>query len=303
MTSQQIAGVFAAAVTPLKKNFSTDIEAVPALLDFLARRGCHGALLLGTTGEGPSIAVGERQAIWKAALEIRTDYPDFKLLAGTGTPSLDETIGLTNTAFNLGFDGVVVLPPYYFREASEDGLFTWFSEVLEHGVPEGGLLLGYHFPQISGVPLTVELIKRLKDAYPDEFGGLKDSSGSFGHAKMLQEEFRGELTVMVGNDRIFGKALGAGASGCITALANLFSPDLRRVWEAHQKGARDPKSEGLLTAARDVIERFPPTPPLIKVLLAGLHEIPRWVVRPPLTDLSPEDEKQALRDMMQISIR
>jgi 4-hydroxy-tetrahydrodipicolinate synthase len=93
---------------------------VPRLLDFLARRGCHGALLLGTTGEGPSFAPEERIAIFRAALEVQQTQPAFRLLAGTGTPSLEETIILTRAAFDLGMDGVVVLPPYYFRKITDN---------------------------------------------------------------------------------------------------------------------------------------------------------------------------------------
>ena len=100
-----LAGVFAAAVTPMKTDFSPDLDAIPPLLDFLANRGCNGVLLLGTTGEGPSFSPEERAEICRSALQIRQDHPCCKLLAGTGTPSLTETISLTRTAFDLGFDG------------------------------------------------------------------------------------------------------------------------------------------------------------------------------------------------------
>jgi len=119
----KIKGVYAASITPLKKDFSPDLGSLPGYLDFLARRGCHGALLLGTTGEGPSFSTKQRTEIFKAALEVRQEWPEFRLLAGTGTPSLDETEGLTKAVFDLGFDGAVTLPPYYFRASEEDGLF------------------------------------------------------------------------------------------------------------------------------------------------------------------------------------
>src|SRR3990172_5540535 len=113
---QHLSGVYAAALTPLQEDFSPDLEGIPILLDFLAQRGGHGALLLGTTGEGPSCAFSERLAIFHAALDIRKKFPNFRLLAGTGTPSLEETKNLTRAAFEAGMDGVVVLPPYYFRK-------------------------------------------------------------------------------------------------------------------------------------------------------------------------------------------
>ena len=107
MTQHPLSGVYAAAVTPLKPDLSPDLEAVAPFLSFLASRGCHGALIFGTTGEGPSFSPAEREAIWRAALQVREQAPNFRLLAGTGTPSLTETIDLTRLAFELGYDGVV----------------------------------------------------------------------------------------------------------------------------------------------------------------------------------------------------
>ncbi len=103
--------------------------AIPVLLDFLAKRGCHGVLMLGTTGEGPSFSPQERHDILSAALKIRQDHPSLKVLVGTGTPSLSETILITKSAFDLGVDGVVVLPPYYYRRATDEGLFNYFGEL------------------------------------------------------------------------------------------------------------------------------------------------------------------------------
>jgi len=110
--------------------------------------------LMGTTGEGPSFSADERLALLRAGLAVRQEHPDFRLLLGTGTPSLEETVQLTRAAFDLGVDGVVVLPPYYFRKVSDDGLFAWFSQVIQRAVPTNAALLGYHIPSLSGVPLS-----------------------------------------------------------------------------------------------------------------------------------------------------
>ncbi len=303
MEPHPMAGVYAAAVTPVKHDYSPDYEAIPTLLDFLARRGCHGALILGTTGEGPSFTTAEREQIWKAALEVREDHREFRLFAGTGTPSLDETIGLTKTAFDLGYDGVVVLPPYYFRNASEEGIYAWFCEVIARGVPSNGLVMGYHFPQVSGVGLSLELVKRLKDAFPNEFKGIKDSSGDIRYTQGLVSTLGEDFLTLVGNDRLFSRALELGAQGCITALANLQSPDLRTVWDSHLAGNIDERAQAHVTVGREIIEEFTSAAPAIKTLLNGLHDIPMWAVRPPLMPLDDEDEKRALREMMRASIR
>lgn len=292
-----ISGVYAAAVTPLQPDFSPDTAAIPVLLDFLAQRGCHGALLFGTTGEGPSFAPSERLALLRAALQVRQAHPSFCLLAGTGTPSLEGTIILTRAAFDLGFDGVVVVPPYYYRMVSDDGLFAWYSQVIRQSVPDRRALLGYHIPDISGVPLSIDLLARLKDAFPNRFAGLKDSSGDPDLARNLGDRFGKELIVLNGNDRLFSLALEAEASGCITALANLCSPDLRLVWEAHQRGESDLQAQSRLDQARALWEKYPPAPPLIKALLARQHDFPLWPVRPPLLPVPTDLAEKAATEL------
>lgn len=242
-------------------------------------------------------------AVLKAAAEVRQEHPKFRLLAGTGTPSLTETIQLTRTAFELGFDGVVVLPPYYFHQATIDGLFLWFKQVIQGGVPEKGAILGYHFPQLSGVPLPVDLLKRLKDEFPHQFMGIKDSSGDLSHLQDLHQDLGADFSILVGNDRIFSRALRSGAHGCITALANLRSEDLRSVWDGHLEGIEKPENQRTLTTAREVLERFPPAPAFVKAMLHTVNDIPRWGLRPPLMPLSSEDESRATREIMRAVIR
>ena len=290
-------GIFAAAVTPLKADLSPDLEALPALLDFLAGRGCHGVLLLGTTGEGPSFAINERLAILRAAAEYKRSRSALRLLLGTGTPSLEETIQLNRAAFDQGLDGVVTLPPYYFRKVSDEGLFAWFSQVLEKSVPQGGALLGYHFPSVSGVPLSLDLLARLLDAHPTRFAGIKDSSGDPDFARQLGERFGRDLVVFNGNDKNCSLALNNQAAGAMTAMANLFSPGLRQVWEAHQQGQPDQPAQDLLNARRAIVEQYPPFPPLMKALLHARHGFPLWPVRPALLATPVPQVKQALEEL------
>jgi 4-hydroxy-tetrahydrodipicolinate synthase len=285
-------GVLAAAVTPLQSDFSPAPDFLIRYLSFLEDRGCHGALLLGTTGEGPSLSPNQRQTILQRAIDIRNVHPDFVLLAGTGTPSLDETIELTRLAFDLEYDGVVVLPPYYFRNASDDGMFRWFSEVIRRGVPRDGALLGYHIPPVSGVKLSLELLVRLKETFPDRFVGLKDSSGDLEFANKLGQRFGGDLKVFNGNDRLFTTALQSRAAGCITAAANLISPNLRIIWDTFQSGILDNENQKYVDRIREILDRYSPIPPLIKALLASNHGFPRWAVSPPLNEFPHELEDE-----------
>ena len=293
MPTQQLSGVYAAAVTPLDDDLNPDLDGLLALLAFLAGRGCHGALLLGTTGEGPSFSMAERKQILATGRRIREVHPGFRLLAGAGMPALGDTIDLVRFAFENEYDAVVVLPPYYYRTAGEQGLLTWFGEVISKSVPEGRGLLGYHIPGVSGVGLSLDLLRQLKDAHPDRFLGLKDSSADRDHAMALGDGFGTELLVLNGTDRLLSEALAAGASGCITAMANLVSPDLRSVWDAHNAGRTDPAAQTRLDRARSVSERFPPAAALIKDLLAEFHGFPRWGVKPPLEPLTPDRAARA----------
>ena len=301
-TPLHLSGVIVAAVTPLKPDYSIDTQAFPGLLTFLAQRGCHGALLFGTTGEGPSFSYEERIPALKAAVAVRQEHKNFFMLAGTGTPSLDETVSLTHAAFDLGYEGVVVLPPYYFRKVSDEGLFAWFSQVLQRAVPSGGALYGYHIPPNTGIPFSLDLLSRLKEAFPDRFAGLKDSSGDPEYARQLGKRFGRELQVFTGNDRLVSHALEQSAAGCITAGANLFSPEVRQVWEAFQAGRVETQAQAQerLNALRLATERHLPFPPLMKALLHQHFHFPAWTVRPPLLPLSPEETDQAASEIFTI---
>lgn len=289
MTNKQLPrGVFAAALTPLKPDGTLDLDNVLPYLDFLANRGCHGALLFGTTGEGPSFSPRERMALGKVALEIKRTHPDFMLLMGTGTPSLDETIELTRSAFELGMQGVVVLPPYFNRKVSDDGLFAWFSAVLNKAVPEDGFMLGYHIPQMTGVPFSIALLQRLKSAFPDRFAGIKNSwlEPEFAHA--VGDAFGPDFVVMAGFDNLFELTLSKQGSGCITASATLVSPLLRKLWDAAQAGQETAAIQAELNRIRAIMDGCPPAPALVKGLLARWHKFPLWNVSLPMMPIAAE---------------
>lgn len=293
----RLSGVYAAAVTPLNQDLSPDLEGIPPLLDFLASRGCHGALILGTTGEGPSFAPDERIGIYRAAIQARAMHPSFHLLAGTGTPSLTETIALTRAAYDLGYDGAVVLPPYYFRKVSEEGLLAYFSELIRRAVPADGALLYYHFPTLSGISISLEFLSRLRDAFPRQFIGIKDSSGDAEYAHALGQQFGHEFLNFVGNERLFQWGLEHHASGCITAPANLISPILAGLWEAHGQGGELASVQALLTAQRAVLEKSSPFPPIVKALLARQYGLPYWNVRPPLLPVPEKTAENVMKEL------
>ncbi|MEW6086477.1 MAG: dihydrodipicolinate synthase family protein [Chloroflexota bacterium] len=305
MTSQRsqhpLAGVYAAAVTPLQQTddhaSDLDLESVPVLMRFLASRGCHGAVLFGTTGEGPSFSPSERERLMRAALASRGSLNGFRLIAGTGTPSLSETIELTKLAFDLGYDAALIVPPYYFRKATDDGLFNWFSEVIRKAVPADKYVIGYHFPTVAGIGFSVDLLARLKDAFPVQFAGIKDSSHDAELARTLGKKFGNDLVALTGTDSYMKLAMENKAAGCITAPANLISPDLREVWDLMNEGKDSTSAQQRVTEKRHVLEKYPPFPPTLKALLHRMYDLPRWAVKPPLESLSAELEEKALQEL------
>ncbi|HUG33579.1 MAG TPA: dihydrodipicolinate synthase family protein, partial [Anaerolineales bacterium] len=221
----------------------------------------------------------------------------FRSIAGTGTPSLSETIELTKLAFDLGYDAALVVPPYYFRKASDDGLFDWFSAVIRKAVPPDKYLIGYHIPPLIGVGFSIELLARLKDAFPVQFAGIKDSSHDPDFARTLGERFGADLVTLTGTDSYMKLAMENHASGCITAPANIISPDLREVWDLMIDGRDSTDAQERVTEKRHLLEKYPPFPPTLKALLHRMYDLPRWAVKPPLVAISEEDEEKALEEI------
>ena len=291
-----LAGIYAAVVTPIKADSNLDLESVPVYLRILAARGCHGALLFGTTGEGPSFSPKERETLLRSVRVYRQQIPGFKLLAGTGTPSLSETIDLTKLAFDIGYDGVVVLPPYYFRKATDEGLFQWFSQVIRKAVPENKYLLGYHIPSTAGVGFSLDLIARLKDTFPNQFAGIKDSSHDESLAVDLGKRFGKDLLVLNGTDSYLHHALKNHAQGAITAAANLISEDLREVWDLFQQGKDPSEAQARVTKQRHILEKYMPFPVVLKAIMPRLLELPRWSVKPPLEEMNEDKLEEVLKE-------
>ncbi len=194
----------------------------------------------------------------------------------------------------------MVLPPYYFRKVSDDGIFDWFDNLLRKAVPSGGFLLGYHIPPVTGVGFSLELLARLKDAHPASFAGIKNSSGDADFARQLGQRFGKELFVLTGNDRLLSLALQNHAAGCITAMANLFSPTLRQVWDAFQDGLDATDTQELLSSARTILDNHPPMPPLLKALLHHRYHLPLWPVKSPLLPLPEERVPAILTSLRQV---
>jgi dihydrodipicolinate synthase/N-acetylneuraminate lyase len=156
--------------------------------------------------------------------------------------------------------------------------------------------LGYHFPGIVGIGFTRNLLTRLKDAFPIQFAGIKDSSHDPGFANVLGQTFGSDLAVFNGTDSYFSMALQNNAAGCITAPANLISQELRAIYDTFLKKEDLSETQACVTQQRHVLEKHLPFPPALKALLSILYDFPRWAVRPPLTELPDQLAEQVAKE-------
>jgi 4-hydroxy-tetrahydrodipicolinate synthase len=282
-------GVFAAALTPMTDDLAPDTASLIAHCRWLLANGCDGVAPLGTTGEANSFSVAERRAILDALAQ--SGIPADRLIVGTGSSALTEAVELTRHAVSIGAAGALLLPPFYFKTPSEDGLFAFFSEVIERvGDPQLRIYL-YHFPQTSAVPIGLTLIERLLARYPQIVAGAKDSAGELGN--MIAMARIPQFRVFSGTERLLLPVLEAGGVGCITAGANIIASVTGELFAEWRRSGASPATKRLqdeVTRQRLLLDGYPMIPAM-KSLLARRFDAPSWRnVRPPFVRLPAAHE-------------
>jgi 4-hydroxy-tetrahydrodipicolinate synthase len=295
--SARLRGVLAPVITPFRSDLSPDPGRFARHCRWLLEHGCDGLAVFGTNSEANSLAAEERTSLLEALLAA--GVPAERLMPGTGCCSLPETVRLTAHAVSHGCAGVLTLPPFYYKDVSEDGLFRYFAELVERVGDRRLRVYLYNIPQVSQVPIGRGLMARLKHAYPDAIAGLKDSAGDFAHTRAVIDELgpRG-FDVFSGSERFLLATLRAGGAGCITAGANV-NPHgiaaLRRAWDA-------PEAERLqasLDAVRGALQGQGAMIPALKAVVAHFAEDEAWAaVRPPLVALTEEQRASLMRALL-----
>ena len=288
----KLGGVLAPVLTPFARDLAPDAGRLLRHCRWLLGQGCAGLAVFGTTSEANSLSVEEKEALLDAL--IGGGIAPARLLPGTGCCALPDTVRLTRRAVERGCAGVLMLPPFYYKAVSEEGLFRSFAEVIERVGDARLRVYLYHIPPVSQVPIGPPLIERLLRAYPEAVAGIKDSSGDWQNTRVLLESFSGRgFDVFVGSERFLLDNLRGGGVGCITATANVNPAAISRLFREW----RGPQAEALqagLNALRGAVERLP--------VIAALKEIvahhagdPAWrTVRPPLAGLSPTQAQELL---------
>jgi 4-hydroxy-tetrahydrodipicolinate synthase len=281
-----ITGVYCAAATPVDPDLAVDLGLFTDHCRHLLENGCDGVALLGTTGEANSFGISERRAILEGV--VAGGIAPERLMPGTGCCAIPDTVELTRHALSLGITRVVMLPPFYYKGPSEEGLFAAYSEVIERVADARLRIVLYHIPQMSGVPITLGLMRRLVERYPSTVVGVKDSAGDLANMKAIVDALPG-FSVLAGADPLMLPLLQHGGAGCITATSNLIADSLATVF----RHFRDPAQAGAVEAAqarinqwRTLSNAYGAQIATIKAMIAARSGAPGWLgVRPPLTPL------------------
>ena len=284
-----IEGLWCATLTPVAAGGSIDNARFTAHVQWLFAQGVKGVAPFGTTGEGQSFSVDERRAALDALL---AGIPAQRVLPGTGCASLTDTIALTKHATSAGCVASLVLPPFFWKDPSDEGLFTWYARLIE-GVADPRLrIFLYHLPQVSSVPLSVDLVARLASAFPGIVAGIKDSEGNWDNTSALLARVP-QLTVVIGHEPHLPRLVAAGGAGTICGVANAYP---------HLVNALLSPSATQETQARIAkfveITFMQPFLPAFKCMMADRTGDTAWRnVRPPLVPLTDEQHK-TLRDTL-----
>jgi 4-hydroxy-tetrahydrodipicolinate synthase len=284
MTPQKPGGVWAPAITPFRPDLSPDPERFARHARWLLANGCSGLAAFGTNSEANSLSMEERMTL----LEFLTAHgvPPACLMPGTGCCALTDSVRLTAHAVGLGCAGVLMLPPFYYKGVSEEGLFRNFSEVIERvGDPRLRLYL-YHIPPVAQVSISIPLIERLLQRYPATVAGLKDSSGDWNHTKSVLDAFANTgFDVFAGSEVFLLSNMRHGGVGCISATANVNPAAIHRVFE-NWRGPEASRMHEKISATRAVVQKYPMIPALKAIVARGFAD-PEWAtVRPPLVELT-----------------
>lgn len=288
-------GIYAAAVSPFNSDGSLNAQKLLSYCQhLLSDGGCDGVAPTGTTGEGTSVAMVDRLALPGvfADAKVETD----RVIFGTGSPSAGDCVALTRAAFDAGYKNVLVLPPYYYKNAPDDGVFAYYANLVEKIGSDDLRIYLYHFPQMSQTPFSTTLVNRLRAEFGPIIAGLKDSSGDFEQSRGFIEATGGvdaDFDVYPSSEAMLWDGLSIGSAGIISGSTNVFANAVQTARKAPEGPARDAAMDKV-RASRAMASKYP--------LMAEMKTLESWRsgdeswlrMAPPLVPLSDE-QKTALR--------
>lgn len=269
-------GLSCAITTPMREGGALDLPRLVSHAKHVLAEGCDSVTLFGTTGEGAALGLPARTAMLGALVGAGID-PTEKIYAGVAAASLNDALEQARVALAIGAKGLLLAPPFYFKGVGDEGLYAWFSQFFEKLGPAARNTILYHIPSVTAVEISVGLVERLKRAFPGVVTGVKDSSCHYPTTEAFLKA-HGELAILVGDERLLGRAVRAGAQGSICGVANLVPHLLRPIV---YEGAESATVNALV----DEICSYPVLP-AVKALVGHLHRDPGYgAMRPPLEAL------------------
>jgi 4-hydroxy-tetrahydrodipicolinate synthase len=286
MSEARIQGVLSPVVTPFKADLSPDPERFIRHCRWLLSQNV-GLAAFGTNSEANSLSADERIDLLDGIIAAGLDPG--RMMPGTGCCALTDTVRLTAHAMKVGCAGVLMLPPFYYKGVSDEGLFRSFAEVIERVGDRRLRVYLYHIPPVAQVSITLTLIERLLKAYPDNVAGIKDSGGDWANTKAVLDAFgRSGFDVFPGSETFLLAAMRAGAVGCISATANVNPGPIARLHATWQAPDADQQQQRL-DEIRSIMQGYVMIPAL-KAALAHWSGDPAWgTVRPPLVGLTADE--------------
>lgn len=279
--TKTLSGVIAAVATPIDESGAPDLKRATDLAKYLLDNGCDGLNVLGSTGEATSFSVDERKAVMDAYKKNGVAMD--RLMVGTGAASVADAVALTRHAAELGFAGALVLPPFYYKGVTDDGLADYIGALVKATEASKLPIYLYHYPQLTGILWNVPLIERLRKSFPGRIVGLKDSSGDMAFARAAAAIGK-DFAVFPSTEACLLDARKGEFAGCISATANLNADLCQRAWAAGDAAAYE-----AAVAIRKLFEGRPLVPG-VKTLLAHIQNDPALArARPPLAAVSSAD--------------
>ena len=293
--AERMSGVLCPVVTPFNDDLSPDPDRLIRQCQWLLTQNV-GLAVFGTNSEANSLSLEEKMMLLDRLVEAGVDTN--RMMPGTGCCALPETVKLTEHAVSLGCAGTLMLPPFYYKGVSDDGLFASFSEVIERVGNSSLRVYLYHIPPVSQVGISLDLIERLVKAYPDTVVGVKDSSGDWGNTNAMLERRWDDFRVFAGAESFLLRNMQGGGAGCISATANINPAAIDRLYQQWQSAEADDLQKEL-DDIRDMTMAYPMIPAL-KATVAHFTNDTQWrTVRPPLVQLADDQCSSLMEELLQ----
>lgn len=290
---ERFAGVLAPVVTPFNDDLDPDPWKLVKQCRWLASQGV-GLAVFGTNSEANSLSVDEKSMLLHRLIE--GGVPPERLMPGTGCCALTDTVDLTSHATELGCGGVLMLPPFYYKDVSDEGIYRHVAATIERVDSPDLRIYLYHIPPIARVGYSIDLIERLVTDFPGIVVGIKDSSGDWSNTAAMHERGWDDFRIFVGSETLLLNNMRAGGAGCISAMANVNPSAIVALCEQWETGSAE-QSQEKLNRVRAIVQAFPMIPAL-KAIVARFNDDEDWLrVRPPLVELD-DTERSTLYEQL-----